>query len=53
MSLKPPKPKYTIYIILQNYVGAGKRARSRSLTVYGVPIDEVYDKIRGIFKEEP
>jgi len=51
MRLNPPKPKHTIYVVLQEYV-QGKRPRSRSLTVYGVPLDEVYDKIRGIFEED-
>ena len=53
MSLNPPKPKHTVYIVLQNYVGAGKRARSKSLAVYDIPLDEVYEKVKNLFKEKP
>ncbi len=52
MTLKPPKPKYTTYIVLQEYKGAGKRARSKSLAVYNIPLEDVYEKIKNLFKEE-
>ena len=51
MSLKPPKPSFTVYIILQDYVGAGKRAKSRSLSVYNIPLEDVYEKIKNLFQE--
>ena len=51
MSLNPPKPKFTVYVILQDYVGSGVRAKSRSLAVYNIPLEDVYEKIKNLFKE--
>ena len=51
MTLKPPKPKHTIYVVLQEYKGAGIRAKSRSLAVYDKSLDDVYDAIRRTFEE--
>ncbi len=53
MTLKPPKPSFTVYIILQDYVGAGKRPRSKSFAVYNIPLEDVHKKIKNLFKEEP
>ena len=51
MTLNPPKPEHTIYVVLQEYVGAGKRAKSKSLAVYNIPLEDVYEKIKNLFKE--
>lgn len=50
MTLKP-KPEHTCYVVLQEYLGRGKSGKSRSITVYDLPFEEVYKRIVEAFKQ--
>ena len=52
MSLEAPKPRFTVYVILQEYLGRGRTGKSRSLAVYGIPLEEAYERVKQAFEEE-
>lgn len=48
VTLKPLR----VNIQIREYLGDGKYGRSRSLTLYGLGCDEVFDRVEAIFKEK-
>lgn len=48
MTLKPPRSK-RIYVVLIN--PEVKPKETRSLTLYGITVDEAFDRIVGLFEE--
>lgn len=49
MTLNPPKPS-RIYVVLID--PSTKPKKTKSFTVYDLPLDEVYEKVKGCFEEE-
>ena len=52
MSLEAPKPRFTCYVIIQEYLGRGRTGKSRSLAVYGISLEECFKKVKSLFEEE-
>lgn len=50
MTLKPPRPR-RVYVVVIDPDAKPKKV-TKSLTVYSLPIDTVYERIRGCFEEK-